>query len=271
MTYKEHNKIGGTAANVIAHGKVYDTDVIELWRQFTGRTPRPDLSDSLPVRIGQATERTNAEWLAKMREVVVDTESATDQLYTHSNGFMIAQIDGLVHEDGETGLFEAKHTGMHKKMTDIIDLYYPQIQHYMSVMALPWAYLSVFFGNSKHEYEKIYFDSIYTDALIKKEKRFWDCVVNDIEPIPGKPIKPKKEEFSKYTRKVSFVQNNRFSELESVYNTTKDNHTLHEDTIKELKDMMPDGSKEIYGNNLRVTRDRRGAKRICLVTKKNNS
>ena len=97
MTYKEHNKIGGTAANVIAHGKVYDTDVIDLWRQFTGRVSKPDLSDLLPVRIGQATEKTNAEWLAKVRDVTVDTESATDQLYTHSNGFMIAQIDGLDH------------------------------------------------------------------------------------------------------------------------------------------------------------------------------
>ena len=270
MTYKEHNKIGGTAANVIAHTRLYDTDVIDLWRQFTGRTPKPDLSNVLPARIGQATEKTNAEWLAKARDILVDTESATDQLYTHSNGFMIAQIDGLVHEDGEIGLFEAKHTAIHKKMTDLIDLYYPQIQHYMSVMALPWAYLSVFFGNSKHEYEKIYADPIYTEALIKKERRFWNCVQEDIEPIPGKPIKPKKEEFSKYTKKVDFAQNNRFVELEESYNITIDDHREHEDITKELKEMMPDGSKEIFGNRLKITRDRRGAKRICPIKKSNS-
>ena len=271
MTYKEHNKIGGTAANVIAHGKVYDTDVIDLWRQFTGRVSKPDLSDLLPVRIGQATEKTNAEWLAKVRDVTVDTESATDQLYTHSNGFMIAQIDGLVHEEGEIGLFEAKHTAMHKKMSDLLDLYYPQIHHYMSVMALPWAYLSVFFGNSKHDYEKIYADPVYTEALNKKENRFWDCVQEDIEPIIGKPIKPKKEDFSRYTKKVNFSQNNRFVELEERYNITIKDHREHEDITKELKEMMPDKSKEIYGKRIRVTRDKRGAKRICLVKEKNSS
>lgn len=265
MAYKKHNKIGGTAANVIAHNRVYDTDVIGLWRQFTGRDPKPDLSDVLPVRIGEATEKTNAEWLAKARDIQIDTESATDQLYTHSNGFMVAQIDGLAHEDGEIGLFEAKHTAMHKKMGELVELYYPQIQHYMSVMALPWAYLSVFFGNSKHEYEKIYADLAYTQALIKKEKRFWNAVQEDVEPVPGKPIKLAKEEFSKYTRKVSFEQNNRFVELEERYNVTISDYREHENITKELKEMMPDKSKEIYGKRLRVTRDRRGAKRICPV------
>jgi predicted phage-related endonuclease len=273
MPYKEHNKIGGTAANIIAHGKVYDTDIVDLWRQFTGRADKPDLSNSLPVLMGQATEQLNADWLASQREMIIDTESATDQLYTAKNGFMIAQIDGLVHEDGDIGLFEAKHTGMHKKMTDIIELYYPQIQHYMSVMALSWAYLSVFFGNSKHEYEKIYADSIYIDALITKEKEFWDCVQNDVEPTMSSPIKMKKEEWSKYTKKVSFVSNNRFTELESRYNDTKDYHLQFKESEQELKDMMPEDAKEIYGKNLRVTRDRKGAKRVWQIKKedKNNS
>jgi len=82
MAYKEHNKIGGTAANIIAHGKVYDTDIIDLWRQFTGRADKPDLSNSLPVLMGQVTEQLNADWLASQREMIIDTESATDQLYT---------------------------------------------------------------------------------------------------------------------------------------------------------------------------------------------
>lgn len=273
MVYKNHNKIGGTAANVIAHGKVYDTDVIDLWRQFTGRADKPDLSNSLPVLMGQTTEQLNADWLASQKDILIDTQSATDQLYTAKNGFMIAQIDGLVHEDGETGLFEAKHTGMHKKMSDILELYYPQIQHYMSVMALPWAYLSVFFGNSKHEYEKIYADPIYIKALIVKETEFWNCVVNDIEPTIGKPIKIKKEEWSKYTKKVSFISNNRFTELESRYNSNKESHLQFKESEQELKDMMPDDAKEIYGNNLRITRDRKGAKRVWQIKKdgKNNS
>ena len=269
MTYKKHNLIGGTAANVIAHGKVYNTDVTDLWRQFTGRTDKPDLSETLPVRIGQATESLNAEWLAKTRDIVVDTKSATNQLYTHSNGFMIAQIDGMVYENGETGLFEAKHTRVGKKMDELIDLYYPQIQHYLCVMDLPWAYLSVFFGNSTHNYEKIYTDPRYIEALIKKEKRFWDAVQQDIEPVAGKPIKPEKELWSKYVRKVDMTTNNRFADLEERYHLTIEHHTEFEEITGELKDMMPEDAKEIYGKRLSIRRSRNGGRRIWDIKKDN--
>ena len=32
----QHNRIGGTAANIIEHGELYDSNLVTLWRELTG-------------------------------------------------------------------------------------------------------------------------------------------------------------------------------------------------------------------------------------------
>ena len=58
----QHNRIGGTAANIIAHGQLYDSSIVTLWRELTGACKPVDLSKNLPARMGIWTEQGNREW-----------------------------------------------------------------------------------------------------------------------------------------------------------------------------------------------------------------
>ena len=258
--YVDHGKIGGSAAMVIANGVLYDMDLPKLWRQMTGREEKDDLSTKLAVHMGTATEPFNAQWLEKTSQYKVDRAAANQQVYTHSNGFSVAQIDGLAtHPNADTeGLFEAKHTSQQAKMEDLCERYYPQIQHYMAVMNLPWCVLSVFFGNSRHQYRRIWKDEEYIADLMEREAAFWKYIVMDIEPPTPEKIEVKKA----FVKKVDMTGNNQWAVEAGRYLENQDASKIFTEADKALKELMPLDAGEASGHGILIKRDARGGRRI---------
>jgi predicted phage-related endonuclease len=175
---KFRNKlIGGSDANIIMGGE--NEKILNLWNQKRGVADGEDLSDVLPVNLGQFTEPFNRAWFTKQtkREVT----NVGDQRICLDHPFMGCTLDGLT-DKGST-LWEAKHVFAFYKEEDVLEKYLPQLTHNMIVCGLKAATLSVIFGNHKYVALDIELDDAYAAGLIEAEENFWHCVQNDIEPV----------------------------------------------------------------------------------------
>jgi len=179
---KRPNGIGGTDANKLVH----DDSWLELYDLKVGNTEPADLSDVLPVRIGTITEDLNREWFTKEMNLRVTQETQlwyNKYIYGNLDGLVVAGMEG---EDVPLAVFEAKHSGQFmdtpKQHTNLIDRYYPQLQHYMMCAKLNKAYLSIFFGNRTHKVFTIDEDRKFQSLLLKAYKVFWKAVQSK-EPI----------------------------------------------------------------------------------------
>jgi|TARA_R110002072_G_scaffold102601_9_gene225530 predicted phage-related endonuclease len=179
---KRPNGIGGTDANKLVH----DDTWLELYDLKVGNTEPADLSDVLPVRIGTITEDLNREWFTKEMDLRVTQETQlwyNKYIYGNLDGLVVAGMEG---EDVPLAVFEAKHSGQFmdtpKQHINLIDRYYPQLQHYMMCAKLNKAYLSIFFGNRTHKIFTIEEDRKFQSLLLKAYKVFW-IAVNTKRPI----------------------------------------------------------------------------------------
>ncbi len=185
--HMQHNKIGGTAANIIYHEHLYESNLLTLWQELTGVKPPVDLSDNIPVQIGLATENFNRKHFSEITGFEVRTPN--EVMVSKDRPYCVGQLDGIVIDETGDALFEAKHTGTYdfgSKSTKTVEhlkyLYRPQLQHYMYVAELPRAYLSVLFGNSRYDYLMIERDDVFIAALMKKIDTFWHLVEANIPP-----------------------------------------------------------------------------------------
>ena len=179
---KRPNGIGGTDANKLVNEDTW----LELYNLKVGNTEPDDLSDKLPVRIGIITENLNREWFTKEMNLRVTQETQlwyNKYIYGNLDGLVVAGMEG---EDVPLAVFEAKHSGQFmdtpKQHTNLIDRYYPQLQHYMMCAKLNKAYLSIFFGNRTHKIFTIEEDRKFQSLLLKAYKVFW-IAVNTKRPI----------------------------------------------------------------------------------------
>jgi len=188
---KRPNGIGGTDANKLVH----DDTWLELYDLKVGNTEPTDLSDVLPVRIGTITEDLNREWFT--REIGLQVTQEQERWYNTSaygrttDCYIYGTLDGIVQagmegEYTDVAVFEAKHSGQFmdtpKQHINLIDRYYPQLQHYMLCSQLKQAYLSIFFGNRTHKVFTIDQDRNFQSLLLKAYKIFWKAVLSK-EPI----------------------------------------------------------------------------------------
>ena len=181
-TKKRPNGIGGTDANRLVH----DDSWLELYDLKVGNTEPTDLSDVLPVRIGTITEDLNREWFTKEMDLRVTQETQiwyNKYIYGNLDGLVVASMEA---EEAPIAVFEAKHSGQFmdtpKQHINLIDRYYPQLQHYMLCTNINKAYLSIFFGNRSHKIFTIEEDSKFQKLLLKAYKVFWKAV-QDKKPI----------------------------------------------------------------------------------------
>tara|TARA_Y100001951_G_scaffold86122_1_gene76369 strand:+ start:786 stop:1604 length:819 start_codon:yes stop_codon:yes gene_type:complete len=268
----QHDRIGGTAANIIAHGQLYDSSIVTLWRELTGAAEPKDLSDVLAVQMGINTERFNRFWFHKITGYAV--EEAPTVLCSTERDYCVAQCDGFVLDNNGKALFEAKHTGTYdypsntaKTIEHVATLYYPQIQHYLYVTELDDAYLSVFFGNSKHAYQAIRRDDQFIGDLLHKIDAFWDCVENKIPPklngesmfIPEIEIDRGKVEIIDSSHPLS----NEWASAAADFVENKDAAFTFESSKKSLKNLIPPDAYRTEGYGVSVVNS--GKRRVVNV------
>lgn len=163
---------GGTDAIKLVEGKWKD-----IWEIKTGRVEKEDLSDVLPVQMGIYTEPFNIQWFEKQTGFKVTNNN---NVYKNLDvEFLHATVDGII--DSEEAIFEAKHVSPFS-VKNVVDKYYPQLQHYMLVTGLRKAYLSVLVGNLQHKIYEIEADIEFIHKLLYAETHMWAYVQADVPP-----------------------------------------------------------------------------------------
>tara|TARA_Y100001970_G_scaffold230257_1_gene285858 strand:- start:1198 stop:1806 length:609 start_codon:yes stop_codon:yes gene_type:complete len=166
--------IGGSDAT-----RLYEGDWYQLWSEKTGETESADLSDVLPVQMGIHTEPFNISWFEKLTNLKVDGKQET--FFHDKYPFMYAHVDGLILGD-DKAILECKHTNAFSNPRKVADKYKAQLQHYLMVAGYPKAYVSVFFGNMKHEIMEVTEDKDFQDKLQNAEILFWHFVTTKKAP-----------------------------------------------------------------------------------------
>jgi|TARA_R110002096_G_scaffold409950_1_gene609454 predicted phage-related endonuclease len=169
--------IGGSDANKLVHDNWLD-----LYNLKLGITKQDDLSDILPVQMGNATEQFNREWFEKQTQL-----KPTQEIQIWYNDYIYGNLDGIIkgkleEEISTIAVFEAKHTNQFNnseaKKLQQVDKYYPQLQHYMMCAKVNKAYLSMFFGNLNYDYLEIGADKDFQQKLLLAYDHFWKAILH---------------------------------------------------------------------------------------------
>lgn len=100
--------------------------------------------------------------------------------------FMFANVDGIVTDPNlGDGIFEAKTASAYRAAEwehGIPDEYALQVQHYMVVTGLSFAWVAVLIGGNQFVWRLIERDEAVIDLLIQMESRFWKLVETRIAP-----------------------------------------------------------------------------------------
>lgn len=178
------NYLGGSDAPAVLGISRFRTP-LQVWGEKTGRFPIQDISDTLPVKIGNALEDFVAKlWCAETGKKVRRNNRT---FFSKEYPFIAGNIDREVV--GEKAFLEVKTAG--EFMRDewegdsIPQEYMAQILHYLYVTGYDKCYVAVLIGNrefKKYEiFRKDYEDVI--NKIIEKEVYFWnEFVLKGIPP-----------------------------------------------------------------------------------------
>lgn len=148
-------------------------------------------NDEFRLNFGHALEPIILDWYARTKNAHVFTDRG--MYYSPKHNFMLADCDGFaVTAEGELIGLEIKTTSFHKMMDwcsgvygvdgEIgFEIYYTQVQHYMSVMDIDRYDIVVAFGNNANDIKIVTVkrDKDYQEKLIQEEEYFWNNL-NDI-------------------------------------------------------------------------------------------
>jgi predicted phage-related endonuclease len=250
--------IGGSDARIIMGDD--QAALLRLWREKRGEVEPADLSDSLIVQLGTATEELNRRWYQRNTgNAVTDVQ----QRIAHPiQKWMAATLDGRVNPGG--AVFEAKFmlpwafsegAAAEKHMA--------QLQHNMWVTAARTAVLSVITGGGKWVEITIPSDPLYQHLLLTAERKFWRCVETG-EPPRLFGVEPPKARIEAI-RTVDMSASNAWAELAVTFRRTRAAHQEHEAAKADLKKLVPEDAREASGHGLRARRSKAGAISLELI------
>ena len=251
---KRRRHLGGSDANILMSGN--PGKIRELWEIKTGQRSPDDLEDNFQVQLGIFTEDFNRWWFVKTTDIGV--VSPIEHRVSKAHPFMAAHVDGeALLPKGGSAVFEAKHVGAFKPLTEIVAQYQPQLHHNMIVMGWETAFLSLIIGNS-FEFVEVPFNHEYAQELVRVEQDFWECVTLKLPPSDEAPkIKPP-EAF----KTVDMTGNNAWADAAHVWITTAIVAGKFETAAKDIKAMVPPDAKVCRGHGIQVDRSKAGALRI---------
>jgi putative phage-type endonuclease len=172
---------GASEAGTIAGVNRWKT-VVDLWAAKTGRPCEPFVMNDA-IQHGMDTEPEAREKFIEATDLYVTPICAVSSRYS----FIRASLDGI--SDCRRIILEIKcpsALGIHMATVKgkVPEYYYPQLQHQLYVtgsrLACFWSYVPSMGGFAVEVKPNL----PYMAELVHREKRLWDCVVNDIEPNP---------------------------------------------------------------------------------------
>lgn len=243
--------VGGSDAK-----RVWDGDWLNLWKEKTGKVEQVDLSDVLPVQIGIATESVNLDFLERKLNTKI-----TRSINIPQDKHMTSNVDGIIISDTkEDIIIEAKHTFDNNTLENVAKYYYPQLQHYLMHSKTNEIYLSVIFGNNKHDYTSIESDPEFQKELYKREAAFWKFVETNTEPVGFEDLidsTPDNIPLDGMVKMDMSANKKWITHAESLvkYKPTVDAYEIEKKAIKQL---VPNDCRLAMGNGIQVSRNKKG-------------
>lgn len=186
----------------------YDLMITGNWKRLYDKKVNAieeDLSDNFRVQLGVWTEDFNMQWLMKkLRSEKKQTNKGVHIFEVEANHILnstdwrdlkkekfidldeknklclYAHLDGYI--PSKKCIIECKHTSELKTLSDLIESYNPQMQHYMNVFDCDRCIISGIFGNKDHKFQVIERDDAFIERLVEMQKAFWGYVINKIPP-----------------------------------------------------------------------------------------
>lgn len=176
--------IGGSDVSIIAGVNPFKS-IHQLWLEKTGQI-KPEETESEYAHFGTLLEPlVRKEFTARTG---IKVRSKNMLLQSSEYPFMYANLDGVIYENGELMIFEAKTVSAYKQEVweNGIPLeYLLQIQHYMAVTGAKKTYIAALVGGNHFFWHEVMRDEELIEKIIAMEKYFWEHhVIGGIEPVP---------------------------------------------------------------------------------------
>lgn len=174
--------IGGSDASVIAGVNPF-CSIFELWMDKTGQAEAGE-AESEHIHFGNVLEPVVRKEFMRRTGLKVRRKMALLQSTEHP--FMLADLDGVIYENGKMCIFEAKTASAYKKEAwekGVPLEYQYQVQHYMAVTGAEKTYIAALVGGNAFIYHEVYRDEGMIKRIIRMEREFWEhCVLAGQEP-----------------------------------------------------------------------------------------
>ena len=157
------------------------------------------------------------------------------------------------------------HTG-DKRLGELIEYYWPQLQHELFVTGAPKLHMAVIFGHyGRFEHEEVAPDQAFLDTYIARAFQFKAYVETGVLP-DGMRLFPKAN-IPRVREHVWPVNDNEVADAAVTWLGNAGAAKRYEDAAKVIKAAVPDDAKAAKwlrdGVGIRVTVDKRGAKKIA--------
>lgn len=176
--------IGGSDVSIIAGINPFKS-VHQLWLEKTEQV-EPEEQQSEYAHFGTLLEPIVRKEFVERTRLKVRQKYAL--LQSQKYPFMFADVDGVIYEDGELCIFEAKTASAYKQETweeEVPAEYVLQVQHYMAVTGAKKTYIAALVGGNHFYYHEVLRDEKMIAKIIAMEKYFWEYhVLGGVEPVP---------------------------------------------------------------------------------------
>ena len=183
LKYRTHG-IGGSDVSIIAGIDPFKS-VHQLWLEKTGQV-EPEQTESEYAHFGTLLEPIVRKEFTARTGIKVRQKHML--LQSEEYPFMYADLDGVINDNGELAIFEAKTASQYKMDTweeEVPAGYILQVQHYMAVTGAKKTYIAALVGGNHFVYHVVERDEVMIAKIIAMEKYFWEThVIGGVEPVP---------------------------------------------------------------------------------------
>lgn len=176
--------IGGSDVSIIAGINPFKS-AHQLWLEKTGQI-EPEQTDSEYAHFGTLLEPIVRREFTQRTGIRVRQKHML--LQSEEYPFMFADLDGVINEDGEMAVFEAKTASAYKQEVweeGIPAPYILQVQHYMAVTGAKRTYIAALVGGNHFYHHAVERDEEMIGKIVAMEKYFWEThVLGGMEPVP---------------------------------------------------------------------------------------
>lgn len=176
--------IGGSDVSIIA-GINRFRSIYQLWLEKTGQAQLEE-TDSEYAHFGTILEPlVKKEFMARTGKKI---RAKNVILQSEEHPFMLCDLDGVIYEEGEMCIFEAKTASAYKQEVwenGVPVEYILQVQHYMAVTGARKAYVAALVGGNRFYMHTVRRDEELIGMITAMEREFWEKnVIGGAEPVP---------------------------------------------------------------------------------------